>query len=177
MLTIGLKPSLVDFVVQLHKVHEIPLALAYSSGVSQFRSLRATHEIALASAQAELAAHGFIWPTEFSAIDRTARAEERNLMGVVKDQQHGTLGASLTNNLVDASPMEAEASNSNSSSSSSSLLQPLRTQQAGWSEGIEYLKGSRAPVKVNAGRDSQIAQSASGDAYGQLQLAEGTSAE
>ena len=132
---------MVDYILHLHKTHDIPLQLSYSSGLSQFRSLRATHEIAVASAQAELAAHGFTWPTEFSAIDRTVRAEERNLREVVKDQKSRKLSPALTSYINDGSIPRATGT-----SNVISLLAPVETQRQGWSGGIDYLQGRQATV-------------------------------
>jgi hypothetical protein len=116
----------VDFAVNLHKVHEIPLALAYSTSTSQYHALKASHEIALYSAQVELQANGFQWPTEFSAIDRRTRAEERNIYESIKE----------------ASKLSVDDNLFNSGAPRVSLLEPrMRTQTQAWTGGLQYMTG------------------------------------
>ena len=54
--------SAVQYVVSLHKYHEMPLSEAYATGVAQFRSLRAEHHIATQTAVMEAEAYGAKFP-------------------------------------------------------------------------------------------------------------------
>jgi len=133
----------VDFVVNLHQAHELPLSLAYSSGVSQFRSLRASHEVALQAAQTEMQAYGHEWASEFSAIDRLARAEDRNLLEVLKDSRSG---GSATVTVMEGTAGQSAAP---TAAKGGSLLHPPQPSEQGWTKGVAYL---HAGDKKGAGR-------------------------
>jgi len=135
--------SAVDFVVNLHQAHELPLSLAYSSGVSQFRSLRASHEVALQAAQTEMQAYGHEWASEFSAIDRLARAEDRNLLEVLKDSRSG---GSATVTVMEGTAGQSAAP---TAAKGGSLLHPPQPSEQGWTKGVAYL---HAGDKKGAGR-------------------------
>lgn len=136
--------STVDFIVNLHEVHGIPLALAYSAGISQFQSLRATHEIATLSAQAEMRSHGFTWPTEFSDIDRLERAEDNHLTAIARERSGKGAGAGPA---AESSPSSISTSSSTiklqllDGAPSSSLARGGAGGGGGnsWSRAIEYL--------------------------------------
>lgn len=139
--SIALPHSVVDFVINLHQIHQIPLSLAYSSGVSQFRSLRASHEVALQAAQTEMQAHGHEWPTEFSAIDRLSRAEDRNLLEVLKNSESGTSdNAAALSGQASSSATTATAT-SGPIAKGGSLLAPTPARQREWTQGTAYLQG------------------------------------
>jgi hypothetical protein len=130
--------SCVAFVLNLHQVHGIPLALAYQTGISQFQSLRASYEVSLHSAQVELESHGFEWPTEFSSLDRLSRAEDQNILNVLKDKDRPGVNAATS------------ASASGSGPSTSSLLnpQPTRTEPQ-WTSGKAYF-GGKLPLSASS---------------------------
>lgn len=70
--------SAISFIDNLHSSHSIPLATAYTHGVSQFRTLRAEHETATRSATLEARAHGAIF---FGEIERGLQVDEKVLDG------------------------------------------------------------------------------------------------
>lgn len=90
----------------------------------------------LHSAQVEAQAYGSTWPTEFSALDRLKRAEERNMLDVLKDKDIADTALRRTGGSVV------------SESRSGSLLDPIRPMPQGWSEGTQYLQGKRAEVST-----------------------------
>lgn len=141
--------SCVDFVINLHKVHEIPLAIAYSTGVSQYQALKASHEIALYSAQVELEANGYQWPTEFSAIDRRARADEKNIIDSVRKASKLSIGESAASG---AAPRI-------------SLLDPFPAPKKPWTGGLQYLTGKESKA-FNDGAVARGAGSKQGSGTG-----------
>ena len=139
--------SCVDFAINMHTAHGIPVALAYSSAVQQFQSLRASYEISLNAAQAELEAHGLVWPTEFSPIDRLVRAEDRNIADVLKDgYRPAAAEANLDIPLRSIGSMGSSSSSSLAASSTPStrLLNPEQAKPKAWSQGKDYLAGRKA---------------------------------
>lgn len=150
--------SCVDFVINLHKVHDIPLALAYSTGISQYHSLKASYEIALYSAQSELLAHGFEWPTEFSTIDRRARAEERNIIESVRAHSKANHNAT------------GDAAAGAGGAPRASLLEPVPTpaQFKTWTGGLQYLTGKESPA-FNGGNRQTTPANTSGTGFGHIE--------
>lgn len=139
--------------INLHKVHEIPLALAYSTGISQYHSLKASHEIALYSAQIELSAHGFEWPTEFSSVDRRVRAEEKNILESIRAETKTSMGQ------VAASGGVPRAS----------LLDPVTRGQQTWTGGLQYLTGKESPAFSSSAQSSNAAPvKATGTGFGKI---------
>ena len=69
---------MVQYVLNLHDSHQVPLATAYKSAVAQFRALRATHAVATRAAQVEAEALGGSFSSE-GYIGAGARAEDRYL--------------------------------------------------------------------------------------------------
>lgn len=126
--------STVAFILNLHQVHEIPLALAYQTGISQFQSLRASFEVSLHAAQVELEAHGFTWLTEFSSLDRLTRAEDQNILKVLKDKDR-----------PGASTVVAGAASGSGSSFSSLLASASSTDSPQWTQGKAYF-GNKTPL-------------------------------
>ena len=148
--------SCVDFAINMHTAHGIPVALAYSSAVQQFQSLRASYEISLNAAQAELEAHGLVWPTEFSPIDRLVRAEDRNIADVLKDgYRPAAAEASLDIPLRSIGSL-ASSSSLATSTPSSRLLNPEQAKPKAWSQGKDYLAGRKASSAAG-GSDSRAA--------------------
>lgn len=125
--------SCVDFVINLHKIHEIPLAIAYSTGISQYHALKASHEIALYSAQVELQAYGYQWPSEFSAVDRRARADEKNIIDSVRKASKLSMGESAASG---AAPRV-------------SLLNPFPASKRAWTGGLQYLTGKESKAYID----------------------------
>jgi hypothetical protein len=133
-------------VVNLHKVHEIPLAIAYSTGISQYHALKASHEVAVYSAQVELQANGYSWPTEFSTIDRRVRADEKNILESVRAAARLSMGDSAASG---AAPRI-------------SLLDPSPHTKKSWTGGLQYLTGkeSKAYNEEGAARGAGSSQGA-----------------
>lgn len=120
------------------------MALAYSSGLSQYHALKASHEIAVYSAQQELQANGFTWPTEFSSIDRLTRAEDKNILDSIREAAKmsandptASMGAPRIG-LLD--PLAGQARASVGSSSNPKL----------WTGGLQYLTGKESPAVTSA---------------------------
>ena len=96
--------SVVDYTMHLHLLHQVPLSEAYSSAVAQFRSLRATHQYALRTAQLEAQSYGAEF-TSVGFIGAGSIAEERHLKRWDEEGQVVTEGkgaqrpAILTNRL------------------------------------------------------------------------------
>lgn len=136
-----------EFILNLHQAHEIPLGLAYQTGISQFQSLRASYEISLHAAQVELETHGFKWPTEFSSLDRLTRAEDANILKVLKDKDRPGANAasvkSATGRGTQAAGLLAPA-------------QPAETSQ--WTGGKAYFDGVQSSGPVNAPAGVSLSQ-------------------
>lgn len=140
--------SCVAFVLNLHQAHGIPLALAYQTGISQFQSLRASYEVSLHSAQVEMQTHGFEWPTEFSSLDRLTRAEDQNILNVLKDKNRPGVNAAVT------------SSASGSGISAGSLLNPsIPRERPQWTSGRSYFGGK---LPSSGGSDVSVRSRTSG---------------
>ena len=68
--------SAISFVINLHEAHKLSLIDAYSTAISQFRTLRAEHEIGNRAAHLEAVSHGMIY---FGEIQKGILVEERVL--------------------------------------------------------------------------------------------------
>jgi hypothetical protein len=102
----------------------------------------------LQSAQAELRATGFKWPTEFSAIDRLERAEDRNLLSILDDPKQSRIASA------------AGVAVPGNASRKSSLLEPVNVAGKSWTKGVEYLTKDNRPVRIDPDQIQQ-AQAAS----------------
>ena len=69
--------SAVQFAVNLHNYHELPLAEAYKSAIMQFRALRSEHQIATAFAVQEAEAYGSVFGSR--EIDRGFERERKSI--------------------------------------------------------------------------------------------------
>ncbi|SGY37695.1 BQ5605_C003g01863 [Microbotryum silenes-dioicae] len=68
--------DVIAFTLNLIEAHSIPLSKAYTHALSQYRTLKAEHEIATSSAIAEARAHGAYF---FGEVERGLVSEERAL--------------------------------------------------------------------------------------------------
>jgi small subunit ribosomal protein S23 len=88
-------PSCIRFAINLYEHHEVPLTMAYSRAVAQFRSLRSEHHVATTVAVLEAEAYGSsLGPTEIERgfmqerkrLDTWARGEE-SIAGAVASRK------------------------------------------------------------------------------------------
>ena len=74
--------------------------------------------------------HGFEWPTEFSSLDRLTRAEDQNILNVLKDKNRPGVNAAVS------------GSASGSGTSAGSLLNPsIPRERPQWTSGRSYFDG------------------------------------
>ena len=128
--------------MSLHTSHNIPVNVAYSTGVQHFRSLRASHETANHAAQVEAEAYGSTFPTEFSPLDRLQRAQDKALSSVLTDGSYYTAGS--------------VQSPTGSTKQALTLLEPPQSGQIG---GPAYIQGTAGS---NAASDSIGSQTGAG---------------
>lgn len=136
-------------------MHELPLAIAYSTGIAQYHALKASHEIALYSAQVELQAQGYEWPTEFSVVDRRVRADEKNILESVRAASKLSMGDSAASG---GAPRV-------------SLLKPLRAPKKAWTGGLQYLTGKESKAfRKDRQASGASAMPGSGTGFGNIKL-------
>ncbi|KAJ3556061.1 hypothetical protein NM688_g2235 [Phlebia brevispora] len=84
----GRNPSSEDcikYIVNLHNAHGVSLTEAYASGIAQFRSLRAEHQVAANVALAEAESNGIVFgPSE---VEKNFKVEEWALQGWSKKHE------------------------------------------------------------------------------------------
>lgn len=127
--------SAIAYVLALHTHHNVPLSQAYNHSLSQFRTLRAEHEMATRSAALEARAHGAVF---FGEVERGLAVEERVLDTWVNAREvqdriaaGGRGGAAVVNAAASAAATAASANASASAVPVEGMWATMRQHGAG----------------------------------------------
>lgn len=144
--------SAVAFTLNLHDAHGLPLSLAYTTTLAQFRTLRAEQEVATRAAHIEAVRFG---ATFFGEIERGARVEE----AVLDAWQEGAASAASEIEKVTGQPSPLAAP----SSSSSSANEAQDARESVWNDrrmSAVRQADSRAQLESESGLSASLAAGA-----------------